>query len=171
MMIKLRLAIVLISFTTFVQAQGIVVNSDGTHSVVINNGSTSTIVNPNGTHSTAITNGNTSIIVNPNGTHSTAFHNGNTSIIVNPNGTHSTAFHNGNTSTIVNPDGTHSVGVNVGGSLLTPPNDALNKTNEEEKNQGNKSRFGTWNDDEDYWFSEPKVKERKIKKRSKAKKE
>lgn len=50
-------------------AQTVIVNSDGTHSTVINNGSTSTIVNPDGTHSNVINNGNTSTIVNPNGTH------------------------------------------------------------------------------------------------------
>jgi len=33
-------------------AQSVIVNQDGTHSTVINNGSTSTIVNPDGTHST-----------------------------------------------------------------------------------------------------------------------
>ncbi|WP_143061596.1 hypothetical protein [Dyadobacter sp. SG02] len=95
-------------FALNANAQGVVVNPDGTHSHMINNGSTSLIVNSNGTHSTAIHNGNTSIIVNPNGTHSTAFRNGNTSVIFNPDGTHSTAFHNGNTAVILNPNGTIS---------------------------------------------------------------
>ena len=43
----------------------VVVNPDGTHSVIINNGNVSTIVNPDGTHSTAIMNGNSTTIVNP----------------------------------------------------------------------------------------------------------
>lgn len=105
---KLILTLAMLSFALVSYAQSVVVNPDGTHSQIINNGSTSLIVNPNGTHSTAFNNGNTSIIVNPNGTHSTAFHNGNTSTIVNPNGTHSTAFRNGNTSVVFNPNGTTS---------------------------------------------------------------
>jgi hypothetical protein len=105
---KLILTLAMLSFGLISYAQGVVVNPDGTHSHVINNGSTSIIVNSNGTHSTAFNNGNTSIIVNPNGTHSTAFHNGNTSIIVNPDGTHSTAFRNGNTSVVLSPNGTTS---------------------------------------------------------------
>lgn len=105
---KLILTLAMLGLALVSRAQGVVVNPDGTHSQIINNGSTSLIVNPNGTHSTAFNNGNTSIIVNPNGTHSTAFHNGNTSTIVNPNGTHSTAFRNGNTSVVFNPNGTTS---------------------------------------------------------------
>ena len=54
----------------------VVVNPDGTHSIAINNGNTSTIVNPDGTHSTAIKNGNTTTIVNPDGTHSVVLKNG-----------------------------------------------------------------------------------------------
>lgn len=105
---KLILTLAMLGLALVSRAQGVVVNPDGTHSHIVNNGSTSLIVNPNGTHSTAFNNGNTSIIVNPNGTHSTAFHNGNTSTIVNPNGTHSTAFRNGNTSVVFNPNGTTS---------------------------------------------------------------
>ncbi|KAA0988690.1 hypothetical protein [Dyadobacter aurulentus] len=105
---KLRLTLAMLTFTLVSHAQGVAVNSDGTHSHIINNGATSVIVNSNGTHATAFHNGNTSIIVNPNGTHATAFHNGNTSVIVNPDGTHSTAFRNGNTSVVFNPNGTTS---------------------------------------------------------------
>lgn len=35
-----------------VHAQTVFVNPDGTHSIIIDNGTTKTIVNPNGTHST-----------------------------------------------------------------------------------------------------------------------
>ena len=94
--------------TAHVQAQTIVVNPDGTHTIAINHGATSTIINSNGTHSHAINHGNHTVIVNPNGTHSTAIHHGGTSTIVNPDGTHSTAINHGNTSIIVNPDGSHS---------------------------------------------------------------
>jgi CDGSH-type Zn-finger protein len=75
-----RILLSLLLFVAFenVKAQRVVVNPDGTHSIVIDNGSTKTIVNPNGTHSTVIDNGSTKIIVNPNGTHSTVIDNGST---------------------------------------------------------------------------------------------
>ena len=75
-------------------AQSIVVNPDGTHSIMVTTGNASTIINSNGSHATVITHGSTSIIVNPDGTHSTAFNHGNVSIIVGPTGMHSTAVHN-----------------------------------------------------------------------------
>ncbi|HTN21681.1 MAG TPA: hypothetical protein VL125_14455 [Pelobium sp.] len=59
------LFITFISYGAF--AQSVIVNADGTHSTIIDNGATKTIVNPNGTHSTVIENGETKIIVNPNG--------------------------------------------------------------------------------------------------------
>lgn len=58
------------------QAQ-IVVNPDGSHSIVAGN----VAINPDGTHSVIMGN----IAINPNGTHSAIM--GNT--VVNPNGTHS----------------------------------------------------------------------------------
>ena len=73
----------MVSLSAYAQ-QTIVVNPDGTHSVVINNGNSATIVNPNGTHSTAIHNGNSSIIVNPDGTHSVVINNGNSATKDNP---------------------------------------------------------------------------------------
>ena len=81
----------------------VVVNPDGTHSVIVNNGNVSTIVNQDGTHSTAIMNGNSSTIVNPDGTHSTAIMNGSNITIVNSDGTHSTVIRSGDNTTIVNP--------------------------------------------------------------------
>ena len=68
------------------------------------------VVNPDGTHSIAINHGKTSTIVN----HSTAINHGRTSTIINSDGTHSVAINHGNTSTIVNPDGTHSVVIKKG---------------------------------------------------------
>lgn len=65
----------MVSLSAYAQ-HTVVVNPDGTHSVVINNGNTSTIVNPDGTHSIAINNGNTTTIVNPDGTHSVVIKNG-----------------------------------------------------------------------------------------------
>ncbi|MBO9593898.1 MAG: hypothetical protein J7599_13405 [Niabella sp.] len=107
-------------------AQTVIINSDGTHSVVIDNGATKTVVNPNGTHSTIINNGNTQTIVNPDGTHSTVINNGTTKTIVKPNGTHSTIINNGNTQTIVNPDGTHSTVIDNGTTkTIVKPNGAI----------------------------------------------
>ena len=65
----------MVSYSAYAQ-HTVIVNPDGTHSVVINNGTTSTIVNSNGTLSIAINNGNTSTIVNPYGTHSVVIKNG-----------------------------------------------------------------------------------------------
>lgn len=61
------------------------------------------VVNPDGTHSVAIRNGNTTTIVNSNGTHSTAIHNGNTTTIVNPDGTHTVIANNRNSAMRTNP--------------------------------------------------------------------
>ena len=74
-------------------AQSIIVNQDGTHSIMVNTGNASTLINPNESTSTVINHGSTSIIVNPDGTHSTAFNHGNVSIIVGPTGMHSTMVH------------------------------------------------------------------------------
>lgn len=71
----------------------IVVNPDGTHSVVSGN----VIVNPNGTHS--IVTGN--VVVNPNGTHSVIHGN----ILVGPNGSHSVMHGN----VLVAPNGNHKI--------------------------------------------------------------
>lgn len=101
-------------FTIHVQAQTVIVNPDGTHSIVIDNGSTKTIVNPNGTHSTLIDNGSTKTLVSPNGTHSTIIDNGSTKTIINPNGTHSTLINNGSTQTLINPNGSHTTIINQG---------------------------------------------------------
>lgn len=89
---KFLLMIWCIIFVTDVIGQTVVVNSDGTHSVIHGN----VIVNSNGTHSTI--HGN--VIVNSDGTHSTVHGN----VIVNPDGTHSTVHGN----VIANPEGTHS---------------------------------------------------------------
>jgi len=102
----LTLIFTLLSYNVF--AQSVVVNPDGTNSIIIDNGSTKTIVNPNGTHSIIIDNGSTKTIVNPNGTYSIIIDNGSTKTIVNPNGTHSIIIDNGSTKTIVNPNRTRT---------------------------------------------------------------
>jgi CDGSH-type Zn-finger protein len=88
--------------------QTVQVNPDGTHSIIHNNGNTSTQVNPDGTHTVIFHNGNSSTQVNPDGTHTVIFHNGNSSTQVNPDGTHTVTYHQGTTSTQVNPDGTQT---------------------------------------------------------------
>jgi|GEM_PF-6143992 len=59
------------ALTTFINisaiAQSVVVNPDGTHSTVINNGTTSTIINPDGSHSTVISDGNNRTLINSGG--------------------------------------------------------------------------------------------------------
>lgn len=88
-----------------VKAQSVIVNPDGTHSVLMGTGSTQILVNSDGTHSTVIDNGGaTKTVVNPNGTHSIIIDNGgNTKTIVNPNGSHTTVIAIGATKTIINP--------------------------------------------------------------------
>lgn len=88
--------------TILTYAQGIIVNADGTHSIMTNTG---IIVNSNGTHSIVINSGtNISTVINPNGTHSTLVNNGNVTTIVNPDGTQSVGINNGNTIQVITPD-------------------------------------------------------------------
>lgn len=56
--------ILTVFINAYAVAQSVIVNPDGTHSTVINNGSTSVIVNPDGTHSTLINNENTPVSTN-----------------------------------------------------------------------------------------------------------
>ena len=89
-MIRLLIASVLVLLVgRYAIAQSILVNPDGTHSVIHDHGATSIVINPNGTHSVVFNNGPTSIMVNPDGTHSTILRNGNTGTIIHPNGRHS----------------------------------------------------------------------------------
>lgn len=70
-------------------AQSIIINPDGTHSVLIDHGVHKVIVSPDGTHSVVVGTENNNILVNLDGTHSQIINQGNSKIIVNPNGTHS----------------------------------------------------------------------------------
>ena len=96
--------------------QTVVVNSDGTHSVIVGN----VIVNPDGTHSTIHGSGNTKVVVNSDGTHSTVHGSGNTKVVVNSDGTHSTVHGSGSTKVVVNPDGTHSTVIVNSRSTVEP---------------------------------------------------
>lgn len=92
----------------FALAQTVIINPDGTPTIVLHNGSTSTVINPDGTLSTVLHSGTSSTIVHPNGTLSTVLHSGGSSTVVHPNGTLSTVLHNGGSSTVIHPDGTLS---------------------------------------------------------------
>lgn len=84
MLLRYSFIICFIAITCLVNGQGIVVNPDGTHSVVHGN----IVVNPNGTHS--VVHGN--VVVNANGTHSVLVgfdKPGSTGIIMSPDGKHS----------------------------------------------------------------------------------
>lgn len=115
---KYWLSIFFTAGTFLTYAQGIIVNADGTHSIMTNTG----------------------IMVNSNGTHSIVVNSGtNISTVINPNGTHSTLINNGNIATIVNPDGTQSVGINNGTNIqaITPDSKSAvdNNLNEETPNK------------------------------------
>jgi len=67
------LTVLFFSALSFLKAQTIMVNSDGTHSIGISNGSTTTVINPDGTHSIGFNHGGTVIAVHADGTHSVGF--------------------------------------------------------------------------------------------------
>lgn len=94
---KTILLLAYIFISCLVKAQTVIVNADGTHSILIDNGATKTIVNPDGKHSTVIDNGSTKTIVNPNGTHTTVIDHGFIKTVINPDGTHSLIIYNRNT--------------------------------------------------------------------------
>jgi hypothetical protein len=122
MKIRLILSLLLCS-AGVVQAQvSVIVNPDGTHSVVHQNGNTSVIVNSNGTHSTLTQNGNTAIIVNPNGTHSIIPNTEtNPMVLVNPNGTHSIIQRTGTITTVTGSEGVYTItGLSATDSIRRP---------------------------------------------------
>lgn len=126
--------------------QQIILNPDGTHSVVHG----SVIVNPNGTHSTIHQASQHTVVVNPNGTHSTMIKTGSNAIIVNPNGTHSVKIG----SVIVNPDGSHSTIHDAGSHLI------ITGTSGSQKNSANGWDwfFGRKESEQDSTQSQPKRK-------------
>lgn len=68
-------------------SQAVVVNPDGTHTVVVGHGPTAIGINSNGTHSTVINHGGTLIVINPNGTHSVGVSNGGATALFSQEGT------------------------------------------------------------------------------------
>lgn len=63
-------------FTTIAAfTQSVVVNPDGTHSVLIDHGGgTSIAIHPDGTHSVVVNHGAVDVVINPDGTHSVVVH-------------------------------------------------------------------------------------------------
>src|SRR4030042_1315984 len=60
----------------YTYAQTIQVNPDGTHTIIFDNGSTSTQINPDGTHTIYMNQGNHIVKINPDGTNATIFNYG-----------------------------------------------------------------------------------------------
>jgi len=105
----------LVAMTCTVKGQSVIVNPDGTHTVVIDSGpagSPKIIVHPNGGHSVVHTAGGHSIAVGPDGRHTVLIgfdQPGSPKIIVHPNGKHSVVHSTGPHSVLIDPDGNHKV--------------------------------------------------------------
>jgi hypothetical protein len=101
-----------------VNGQTIVVNPDGTHSVMIGSqqaGSPGIIVHSNGQHSVVHKTGAHSIVVGPDGGHSVMVGSdqpGSPKIIVHLDGKHSVMHSTGAHSVVIGSDGAHCVMVN-----------------------------------------------------------
>ncbi|WP_125921617.1 hypothetical protein [Hymenobacter lapidarius] len=108
---KRYLLLALVLYAGSVQAQvSVLVNPEGTHSVIHQNGNSGVVVNPNGTHSILTQTGNTAIITNSNGTTTVIPDlSANPTVIVNADGTHSVLHRNGNTAVLVGPGGKHKL--------------------------------------------------------------
>lgn len=89
---KLLLLMALFFSSNYTFSQSVVINPDGTHSVVVGSGSVRTAINSNGTHSTIIGHGTVSTVVNSNGTHSTLLNTGTVGLILDPPDTNTTFF-------------------------------------------------------------------------------
>ena len=108
-----------VAMTCLVNGQTVIVNPDGTHSVVVGldqPGTPKIVVNPNGSHSIIHTTGGAhSIVIVADGRHSVVFgldQPGAPKIIVHPDGKHSVVHSTGTHSVMVGPNGAHVVMVN-----------------------------------------------------------
>ncbi len=101
-------AVSLMSASLFSQIS-VQINSDGTHTVLFQNGNMLTGINPDGTHSVGHINGNMLVISNSNGTQSTGFINGNMINIMHSDGKSSVIHQHGNMAVQSNSDGTQDV--------------------------------------------------------------
>lgn len=97
-----------------IEAQCVIINSDGTITHVTDmGGGMSVAVSSDGKVSQITNFGHISNITHSDGTVSTVINNGPISTISHSNGTQSTILNNGPTSTIINSDGTHSTTTNL----------------------------------------------------------
>lgn len=117
-----------VSMVCSAKAQSIIVHPNGTHSIGINHGTTTTVINPDGTHSIGINHGNTTTVVNPDGTHSVGVRHGSTTTVINPDGTHSIGIDHGTTTTVVSPYRPRRTGIHhstTGLQLFSKPDDRI----------------------------------------------
>jgi hypothetical protein len=105
----LAIGILLIAFTGYSQDTQIVVNPDGTHSVVIKNGNIATVVHPNGTHSTIFDYCSVAGKVNPNERQGTNIKNDYITMVVHSNGTHSTIINHSKKISNINSNATSRI--------------------------------------------------------------
>ncbi|RPD47092.1 hypothetical protein DNI29_13145 [Hymenobacter sediminis] len=84
--------LLLLGSLTAAQAQtSVVINPDGTLSVLEQTGGSAVLINPNGTHSMVPNaDSNPTVVVNPDGTNSMLHRHGGTNLLVTPSGSHPT---------------------------------------------------------------------------------
>jgi hypothetical protein len=118
MIIRLLFISFFVATTCLVNGQTVVVNPDGTHSVMIGSqqtGSPGIIVHSNGQHSVVHKTGTHSVVVRPDGGHSVMVGSdqpGSPKIIVHLDGKHSVMHSTGAHSVVIGSDGAHCVMVN-----------------------------------------------------------
>jgi hypothetical protein len=108
MLIKFFFISFFIGMVCLVNGQTVVVNPDGTHTIVLG----SVIVHPNGQHSVVHTTGAHSVVVGPDGRHTVIVgldQPGSPKIVVHPDGRHSQVYSSGINTLVVGPNGTHTV--------------------------------------------------------------
>lgn len=118
MMIRLLFIVCVVAIACRVNGQTVIVNPDGTHSVVIGSEQTGTprvIVHPNGQHSVVHTTGSHSVVAGPDGRHTVVVGLDNPQsprVIVYPDGRHATVHAAGTHSLVAGPDGRHTIILN-----------------------------------------------------------
>ncbi len=107
MTIKFLFISLFVSIAGTVTGQTVIVNPDGTHTIVTGN----VIVHPNGTHSVIHKAGDHSVVVGPDGRHTVIVGSNQTGskTIIHPDGRHSVVQQAGPVSIVVGSDGRHSV--------------------------------------------------------------
>lgn len=91
----------------FTQSSRILVNPDGTHSIIPDEEDSGVIINPDGSHSVLINNGCTSTIINSDGSHSIIHKNGILAFQISPGEPNSTDDCNEDSFTQIDPNSIH----------------------------------------------------------------